>query len=186
MDFFYSLIDSCDLVVYSGIAGFVTEGVASEVLWALESNKEVYRLDWRTNELKKIYELTNERLDAETSRLLSKILWGLGIDECELALLVRNVKNRKEALTQLARGLEDREARPRQGINLDPLGRFYHWWQEPRGTMLPIDVRALATLIVEKMKEVRTNKLTDALRKLGVSKARLTFYGDVLRGTVDM
>jgi len=48
--------------------------------------------------------------------------------------------------------------------------------------VLPIDVRALATLIVEKMKEVRANKLTDALRKLGVSKARLRFYGDVLRG----
>ena len=48
MDFFFQLIDTCDLVIYGDLGGFVTAGVANEIEYALRQGKPVYRIDWRT------------------------------------------------------------------------------------------------------------------------------------------
>lgn len=45
MDFYLSLVDKCDIVVFSCLLGKVTSGVGKEVNYALKMGKAVYLLD---------------------------------------------------------------------------------------------------------------------------------------------
>ena len=45
MDFYLSLVERCDIVVFSRLLGKITSGVGKEVNHALKKGKEVYMLD---------------------------------------------------------------------------------------------------------------------------------------------
>ena len=89
MKFYYTLVDSCDAIIYISIADFLTAGVAEEIKRGLKEGKEIYKLDWRTGEIWKVKKLNEDPLDLQTTRQLYTILDNLDIDEVQLQVKIR-------------------------------------------------------------------------------------------------
>ena len=99
MDFFYSLIDSCDIVVYSeAVPGYVSAGVGNEVEYGLSKDKLIFKAEVNGGEVKfrRTEKLEGCMLSVNETRLLNDTVSMFGseanIDEVKRRLL--EVKSR--------------------------------------------------------------------------------------------
>ncbi|RLF10457.1 MAG: hypothetical protein DRJ98_06080, partial [Thermoprotei archaeon] len=184
MDEFRGHVASCDVLVYSDVAGFVTAGVVEEVEEALRDGKPVYRLDWRTGELVEVHTI-GDRLGINDTRKLFYLMQGFGLDDVALDDLIREKIakavgriSRVEALRQVFNELLGREAPVPNGVRrIDVYSRFYHWWQEPNRARFKVNRRLIAELINRRVEEMGASSLRDlVLNKLGLPPSRYAFY----------
>ncbi len=70
MNFYFSLIDQCDIVVFRRLAGKISAGVGKEVNRALRANKAVYEL--RDGRLIRVRRPVRPISIRETRRLLKQ------------------------------------------------------------------------------------------------------------------
>ena len=103
MDFFYSLIDSCDIIVYSEVLpGYVSAGVGKEVKYGLSKDKLIFKAEVNGGELKfkRTERLEGCKLSVQETRLLNDTVTMFGpeanIDEVETKLL--EIKSRYSRL----------------------------------------------------------------------------------------
>jgi len=184
IEFFTSLVDSCDIVVYSDLGGFITAGVATEVEYALDHDKPVYRLDWRTGEIVEVKEI-KDVLTVEESRALIDIASYLLLDDVELAKLIKD-KWRGNLMDTLSTIMSDPSLKRLDRVSeidlVNILSRFYHWWQEPDNIAQNVDVRKLKEMVNEKLREYGERSLRSyMLKTLGLSKTRYDYYTYLLK-----
>lgn len=190
MSFYYGLINSCDIVVYSDLAGFLTAGVAQEVKYALDHGKEVYRLDWRTGQLIKVQEVPKEKmLNIEESQLLLDAIFSTFLDDTEIAQQIDIISSKRgtcfcDTIRLLLKNIDEallvkRASQDRSLVHV--LSRFYHWWQEPDGVRYNVDVSKLKNLLKEKMEASNSKSLRDFVRReLHLTKSRYRFYSEIM------
>ena len=95
MDFFYSLIDSCDAIVYSEVTpGYVSADVGNEVKYGLNKDKLIFRTEVHDGgevKFKRTERLEGCKLSVNETRLLNDTVTMFGpetnIDEVETKLL---------------------------------------------------------------------------------------------------
>ncbi|RLF08021.1 MAG: hypothetical protein DRJ69_06590 [Thermoprotei archaeon] len=183
MDEFRELVASCDVLVYSDVAGFVTAGVAEE---ALRSSKPVYRLDWRTGELIEVREVT-DKLSVEDTRRLFHLMERFNLDDVAIGRLVRERQSEarsrvgalKQLLDELTSSQGETERIPRR---IDVFSRFYHWWQEPVQAKVKVSHRVIAELLNRRIEELKARSLRDLiLNKLNLPPSRYSFYKSLPR-----
>lgn|GEM_PF-1618801 len=184
IEFFLNLVNSCDIVVYSDLGGFITAGVAVEIEHALSLGKPVYRLDWRTEELIKVSEVKGP-LTIEESRALADALTYLVLDDTELAYFIRG-KWKGKFMDTLAAIMADPSIRQPdrivEPVLINILSRFYHWWQEPNNVALNVDIKRLKEIVQERLKELGERSLRSyILKTLGLPKTRYDYYTYLLK-----
>ncbi|MHC1628138.1 MAG: hypothetical protein ACXQTI_04850 [Candidatus Nezhaarchaeales archaeon] len=189
IDFFYSLVDSCDILIYSDLGGFVTAGVALEVKRALEQGKPVYRLDWRTGELTQIRELRNVLSLEETQSIIDAMIY-LALDDVEIASIINNALSKhqgKVALLNIISSITNspeyqKKERIKESSNINILSRFYHWWQEPGNASHIVDTGKLKDMISAKLSELGEKSMRSyILKTLKLSKTRYDYYTYLLK-----
>ena len=181
MEFYFGLIDGCDVVVFVCLAGFVTFGVACEVGYALGRGKDVYFLDWRVGRFRKISDLGGfDVLGFEDTGLLFDLLGRFGVGEVELVRLIDDlvrggvVSSRVEALRRIAGEFFSGLRKPsfRFGgdfVSLDSVSRFYHWWMEDGDANVEVDVDVFREVIDGRMRDFKVGSLAALCRKLNLS-----------------
>ena len=189
IDFFYNLVDSCDILIYSDLGGFVTAGVALEVKRALEQGKPVYRLDWRTGELIQVHELKNALSLEETQSIIDAMAY-LALDDVEIANIINNVLSKQQSKADLLNVISSiannpeyqRRDRIKESSSINILSRFYHWWQEPGNASHIVDMGKLKDMISAKLRELGEKSMRSyILKTLGLSKTRYDYYTYLLK-----
>jgi hypothetical protein len=175
-------VESCDILVYTDIAGFITSGVAEEIEMALEKGIDIYRLDWREGKLTKVNRPRGYILNRRKTNQLYKLIRKHHLDEAEIEYLIEQYRKRVGANIDrwMAQKLALQGLRPRkqkeEEIPLNPLEKHYHWWQEPDYTQIPIDNKKLTEIIMEKMSENKATNIGELLRKLGVKNFETSYH----------
>ncbi len=181
MSFFYELIDSCDILVYSDLGGFITTGVQMEIKRALERGKPVYRLDWRTRQLIRVFEI-KDALSLEETQVLTDVMLRLSIDDVELAYVVREIMKERgcslqEALKIIFDNFKVEHERFKDHNFISLLSRFYHWWQEPDNVQHYVNMGKLKTILDKRLNELGAKSLRSyILKELKLPRTRYDYY----------
>ncbi len=172
MDFFYLLIDSCDVVVYVPLCGFVTAGVFDEVRYALERGKRVYRFfGGRLYLVRGLGDVRECVLDVRLTRMLYRALGVVDryILELELDRICRCCCDRARALEIFVECYLDRYVS--RDVRLKAERRWLHWWMDERDAQVDVDLDVFRRVVDERMREVGVDNLFALCRRSGLSRS---------------
>jgi len=180
MRLFKRFVKHSDILVYIDIAGFITAGVAVEIEEARKKGIEIYRLDWRSGKLEKVERIKEYILDPAQTKKLNEMLKKKRIDDEMLKHKINEIFRKYGSLIPwiaLKIAANEISSQRKAGeILLNPLEKYYHWWQEPEYIQLPIDNEKIAELLNEEMKNVKAKNIGELLRKYNVGEFEASYH----------